>query len=1022
MLNSLIRFSLIQRFMIMAFAVAILFGGQWAFKTIPIDAFPDISPPQVQVIVNAPGMSPTEVEQRITVPIEIEMQGVPMQTIMRSTTKYALSIVTIDFKDEVDIYWARQQVNERLTQVWPDLPENVEGGLAPITTPLGEIFMYRLVSTKHSNRELRRIQDWVIRPKLRTIEGVADVNSLGGEVETFEVVVDPLKLIRFGIGLSQIEEALKKNNRNAGGDRIQKDGEVYLVRTVGKLRGKEDILNVPVAIVDNHPILVSDLAMVRTNSLTRFGGVTADGQGEVVTGLVLLAKGANSRETVSRIKFKFEEVNKALPEGLSIKVFYDRSNLVNAATSTVTNALIQAVVLVFVVLIFMLGSLRSAIVVSLNLPLSVFITFLLMRYFDISANLMSLGGIAIAIGILIDSAIVVVENIHSYLAHAPVGVSRRHLIFRSVTEVAPPVVAGVVIIIVVFFPLFSMTGLEGKMFRPLAQTIAFAMGGSLLLALTVVPVLASFLMKGTGKGDGFLLAWTKDTYRPFLNFCLKFKMISLGASLLILLSTLSLFFFVGAEFMPAMDEGDTVILMEKRAGMTLKESLDSDVKYQKALMEIPQVTGVVSRTGADELRLDPMDLFQTDNFLQTTDRSKWDITLDEFHAKIREKLDQFGDVDYAFSMPIDMRVSEMITGVRSSLAVKVFGDSIEVLENISKEIETRLKEIPGAVDVIRSEVTGQKYLQIEILNDAVSEYGISAEDINRLIETAVGGSLVTEVIQDSKRVGVLVRFDQKDREDMKAISSLLVETPHGNKIKLNVLAKIYETDGPFQISRELGKRLVVIQSNVEGMDIVQFVEKVKDKLKDLKIPEGHFITFGGQFENQQRASQRLAVVVPISLFLIFILLFATFRTLRHSFLILLNIPFALAGGVLALYLTGFYFSVPASIGFIALFGIAVMNGVVMISYFNQLKDQGHNVGQAVTIGSEKRLRPVLMTATITILGLIPLLLATGPGSELQRPLAIVVIGGTVTSTILTLLILPTVYQMVEDYFVKRGMA
>ncbi len=1017
MISTLLRFSLIQRLMVIALALTVTVMGYWSFKNIPIDAFPDISPPQVQIIIKAPGMAPAEVEQRITVPIEIEMQGVPRQKIMRSTTKYALSIVTLDFNDDVDIYWARQQVNERLTQVLSELPPGVEGGLAPITTPLGEIFMYRLESSKRDNRELRRLQDWVIRPRLRIVEGVADVNSLGGEVETYEVVVQPDKLVKYGISLKDIEESLENNNRNAGGDRINKNGVVYLVKTVGKLESMADIEKISVKTIEGIPVHISDVATVKVSSLTRYGAVTANGEGEVVTGLVLLAKNANSRLTVTKIKQQMEMVKKALPKDVKVITFYDRSELVNAATWTVSSSLVEAIVLVFIVLIFMLGSFRSAVVVSINLPLSVLLTFILMKIFGVSANLMSLGGLAIAIGILIDSAIVIVENIHSQLSMAPEGVSKRHLIFRSVTEVAKPVVSGVAIIIVVFLPLFSMTGLEGKMFKPLAQTIAFAMAGSLFLSLTVVPVLASFLMKGDFKGDGKLLELTKKIYSPVLLFALKYKKLSIGLSIGMLLISLGVTPFIGSEFMPIMDEGSTVVILEKKAGITLEDSLAADEGYHKALMELPEITGVVSRTGADELRLDPMDLYQTDNFIQTIPRKDWKISVKEFQKNIREKLSRFKDIDFAFTMPIDMRVSEMITGVRAAMAIKVFGDNLKVLEEKSIEIENLVKTIPGAVDVFRGEMSGQKYLQIDIKQDIISQYGISVEAINNIIEVSVGGKVVTEIVGESKRTGVLLRYDHKFRSDLKAISSIFIETANGSKVPLSVLATISEQDGPFKISREKGKRQVVVQANVEERDIVSFVKEVQSLIdKKVQLPIGYYVTYGGQFENQQRASDRLAIVLPISLILIFLLLFATFRSIRHSFIILLNIPFALIGGILALLVTGLYLSVPASVGFIALFGIAVMNGVVMVSYFNQLRQNGQSIEDAVKNGAIRRLRPVLMTATITVLGLLPLLLSTGPGSELQRPLSVVVIGGTISSTLLTLVILPTIYELIEKRF------
>ena len=1014
MISSLIRFSLIQRLMILLLAVALTAGGFWAFRTLPIDAFPDIASPQVLVIVKAPGLSPTEVESRITFPIEAEMQGLPRQTVLRSITKYALSSIIIDFEDGTDIYWARQQVAERLNRVWGGLPAGVEGGLGPITTPLGEGYMYRVEGAGYDNRELRRIQDWVIRPRLRAVEGVADVNSLGGEVKVFEVVADPEALLAHGLAIDDLESALETNNRNAGGDRINRNDEVLLVRTVGQLRDLEDIRSITVATRNGIPLHIGDVAEVRINSLTRYGAVTADGGGEVVTGLVLLRRGANSSATVGGVKREFEAMKAALPEGVRIVPFYDRTELVTAAVWTVEKALGEAVVLVLLVLIVMLGNLRAALTVALILPLSVLFTFILMRLFGVTANLMSLGGLAIAIGILVDAAVVVVENIHTQLSHAPRGVSRLHLVYRAALEVATPVISGVLIIIAVFLPLFSLSGLEGKMFTPLAVTISFALIGSLLLSLTVIPVLASLLMRAGAEDDGRVLAALKRAYLPLMLWALDYRKTAAGGALAALAVAAALFTFIGKEFMPVMDEGTTVIIIEKLPSISLERSLALDEPYQKAMMELPEVIGVVSRTGADELRMDPMGLYQTDNFLITKPRDQWTVSLEKFQDNLREKLGRFVGIVYAFTQPIDMRVSEMLTGVRAAMAIKLYGDDLQVLEEKSKQIETLVNNIPGAVDVFRAPLSGQIYLQIAIDPQAIARFGINIEDINELVEIAVGGRVVTEVIQGNQRIGVLLRYPERARTTPAAIGALWVETSTGEKIPLSSLADVREVDGPVAITRESAKRQVVVQANVEGRDVVGFVDEVRATIaREVKLPSGYYITFGGQFENQQRAAKRLSLVVPISIALIFVMLFSTFRSLRQAGLIILNIPFAMIGGVISLYLSGLYLSVPASVGFITLFGVAVLNGVVMVTYFNQLREAGRSVLEAVKQGAERRLRPVLMTALIASLGLVPLLAATGPGSDLQRPLAVVVIGGLFTSTLLTLVLLPTLYAWLE---------
>ena len=1014
MIDSLIRFALIQRLMILLLAGALSVAGLWAFRTLPIDAFPDIAAPQVSIIIKAPGLAPTEVESRITFPIEVEMQGLPRQTVLRSLTKNALSIITIDFEDGVDIYWARQQVAERLNQVWSELPDGVEGGLGPVTTPLGEGYMYRVQGVGYSNQELRRIQDWVVRPRLRTVAGVAEVNSLGGDVKVFEVVANQDALMAYGLSINDLQTALENNNRNAGGGRINRNNEVLLVRTEGQLSGVQDIRSITVTSRNGTPVHVDDIADVRINSLTRYGAVTADAQGEVVTGLVLLRKGANSRSTVDGVKKEIAALQSALPQGVELIPFYDRTDLVSAAVWTVEKALGEAVVLVLLVLIVMLGNLRAALTVALILPLSVLFTFILMRLFDVSANLMSLGGLAIAIGILVDAAVVVVENIHSQLNRAPKGVSRQHLVYRATLEVATPVISGILIIIVVFLPLFSLSGLEGKMFTPLAVTISFALVGSLLLSLTAIPVLASLLMKGGAEKEGRVSDALKKAYLPVMNWALNQRKVAVAIALVALVLSMIMFPFIGKEFMPVMDEGTTVVIIEKLPSVSLERSLELDVPYQKAMMELPEVTGVVSRTGADELRLDPMGLYQTDNFLITKPRNEWTVSLAEHQENLRKKLDQFIGIDYAFTQPIDMRVSEMLTGVRAAMAIKLYGDNLSVLEEKAKQIEALVNKVPGAVDVFRGQLSGQSYLEINIRPQAIARFGINNEDINQLIEVAVGGRVVTEVIEGNQRIGVLLRYPEEARFSPEAIGSLFVEAPSGNKIPLSSLADIREVDGPVAITRESAKRQVVIQANVDGRDVVSFVDEVRASIAgDITLPSGYYVTFGGQFENQQRASARLALVVPIAIALIFLMLFITFRSLGQASLIILNIPFAMIGGVVSLFVSGLYLSVPASVGFITLFGVAVLNGVVMVSYFNQLRESGRSVIQAVQEGAERRLRPVLMTALIASFGLMPLLFATGPGSELQRPLAVVVIGGLFTSTVLTLVLLPTLYAWLE---------
>lgn len=1017
MIATLIRFSLSQRLMLLLLAAALVVAGVWAFRTLPIDAFPDITSPQVQVIAKAPGMAPSEVETRITFPLEMEMQGLPRQTVLRSTTKYALAVIVIDFEDGTDIYWARNQVSERLNQVRASLPDNAEVALAPITTPLSELYMYRIEGGGLTNAELRAVQDWVIRPRLRTVAGVADVNSLGGEVRAFEVAPDTARLAAHGIAVEELAEALEASNRNAGGDRINRGNEILLVRTVGTLQTLEDVGAVTVATRHGVPVRVADVAAVRLGALTRYGGVTDSAKGEAVTGLVLLRKGENGRSTVDAVKREVEALKPALPQGVAITPFYDRTELIEAAVWTVEKALVEAVVLVLLVLVLLLGNLRAALTVALILPLTVLATFLLMRVFGITANLMSLGGLAIAVGILVDAAVVVVENVHTQLAHAPQGVDRLHVVYRAAQEVAVPVISGILIIVIVLLPLFSLTGLEGKLFTPLAVTIAFALVASLALSLTVIPVLASLLMRtadGHGSGEGRVADWLHRAYRPVVAGALAYRGTAVMVALVLLGVAAALFPYLGKEFMPVMDEGTTVVIIEKVPNISLEASLAADAGYQQAMMELPEVTGVMSRTGADELRLDPMGLYQTDNFLLTKPRSEWTRSLGEFQEDLRKRLESFPAINLAFTQPIDMRVSEMLTGVRATLAVKLIGDDLALLDKMAAQVETLLGDITGAVDVVRPSVLGQKYLEIRLRPEALGSYGLRVEAVNRLIEVAVGGEVVSEIVEGSRRTPVLLRLPESVRASPAALAGLLVETPGKALVPLALLADIREVEGPVQVVREQAKRVVAVQVNVEGRDVVGFVDEARAAIeREVKLPSGYVITFGGQFENQQRAAARLGLVVPMSVALIFLMLFSTFRSLRQAGLIILNVPFALIGGVLSLFASGLYLSVPASVGFITLFGVAVLNGVVMVSYINQLRGSGRSVLEAVREGAERRVRPVVMTALIASLGLVPMLVATGPGSELQRPLAVVVIGGLFTSTLLTLVLLPTLYAWLE---------
>jgi cobalt-zinc-cadmium resistance protein CzcA len=1007
MLERLIQFALTQR-MLMLLAITLVAGSGWyALRATPIDAFPDVSTTQVKIIVKAPGMTPEEVETRITAPIEVEMLGLPRQSMLRSVAKYALTDITVDFAEGTDIYWARQQV--------ADLPADVSGGIAPMTTPLGEMFMFTIEGGELSNMERRDLLDWVIRPALRSVAGVADVNALGGLVRSFEVVPDNAKMHAFGVPLEVLIEALQSNNRNDGAGRLNDGEEALLVRTEGSIETLEDVRAIVVHAHPTEPVRVGDIAEVRTGAITRYGAVTRDGNGEAVEGLVLGLRGANARQVVEGVRAKLEELEPGLPAGVAINVFYDRGQLVDKAVGTVTKALMEATVLVLVLLVLFLGDLRAALTVALILPLATLATFILMLYFDMSANLMSLGGLAIAIGMLVDAAVVVVENVVTHLARTEgaARLPRLHLIYRAAREVAVPVTSGILIIVTVFLPLLTLQGLEGKLFIPVALTIVFALSSSLLLSLTAIPVLASYLIGSVSHREPWLVRQLQRVYRPGLDWALRNTRTVLSVALGLLVLAGVLYTQVGKSFMPTMDEGDLIVQLEKLPSINLEQSLDIDLRVQKALLaRVPEVIGVVARSGSDELGLDPMGLNETDSFLVLAPREQWRMdNKDELVAAIRAVLEDFPGVGYAFTQPIEMRVAEMLTGVRGDLAIKIFGNDQAQLNATADAIVKSLHDVRGAEDVFTPRNEGAQYYQLTADRMAAGRLGVSVDSLEQTLRAQVEGLRLGTVYQDARRIPLLLRGPEELRNSPAVFANLRVTLPDGGTTSLGNLVRLERTEGPVAIKRERGNRMAVVIANVSGRDLVSFVEEARQHVADtVTLPAGYYLEWGGQFENQQRAAKRLSIVVPVALGLIFLTLFSTFRSVRQALLVLTNIPFALIGGVVGLWVTGEYLSVPASVGFIALLGIAVLNGVVMVSFFNQLLALGRPLAEVVTDGAQRRLRPVLMTASIAAFGLVPLLFAQGPGSELQRPLAIVVIGGLVSSTLLTLFLLPLLYR------------
>ncbi len=1014
MLARLVQLALTQRLLMLLVAVLLVGGGWMAFQKTPIDAFPDVSSTQVKVIIKAPGMTPEEVEARITAPVEVEMLGIPHMAMLRSVAKYALTDITVDFEEGTDIYWARQQVAERLGAIWADLPTGISGGMAPMTTPLGEMFMFTIEGGGLSLIEHRDLLDWVIRPALRTVPGVADVNALGGKARTFEVVPDQARLLARGISTLELQQALRDNNRNDGAGRLNDGEEVLLVRTEGAVQTLDDVRAIVVRADMQEPVRVADVAEVRIGSLTRYGAVTHDGKGEVVQGLVLGLRGANAREVVAGIHAKLDELRPGLPPGVEVNVFYDRGRLVDRAVGTVTSALGEAIVLVLILLVLFLGDLRAALTVALVLPLAALVTFILMYLFGMSANLMSLGGLAIAIGMLVDAAVVVVENVVSHLSREKGSrLPRLHLIYRAVREVSVPMASGITIIIIVFLPLLTLQGLEGKLFSPVAMTIVFALSGSLLLSLTVIPVLASFLLGKAAHGDPWLVRQMLKLYMPVLDWAFRHSRIVFGIALLAMLAAAALYTQVGKTFMPTMDEGNMIVQLEKLPSISLEESIAIDTRFQQALMaRVPEVVGVVSRTGSDELGLDPMSLNDTDGFLILKPREQWSVPdKAALMENIRAVMADFPGVTFAFTQPIEMRVDEMLTGVRGDLAIKIFGEDQEDLNRTADAIVKVVQDISGTEEVYTPRNEGAQYYRLVVDRLAAGRFGLSVEALEDLLRTQIEGMQVGTVYQGIRRIPLVIRGDERLRDSPTGFAGQHIVLANGRRVRLADIVHIERSEGPVMVKRERAKRMAVVVASVSGRDLVGFVEEAKARVgSEIKLPTGYYLEWGGQFENQQRAAKRLAIVVPVALGLIFLILFTTFRSLRQAVLVLSNIPFAMIGGVVALWLTGEYLSVPASVGFIALLGIAVLNGVVMVTYFNQLLALGQRIETVVIEGARRRLRPVMMTATIAAFGLVPLLFATGPGSEIQRPLAIVVIGGLVSSTLLTLILLPILYR------------
>ncbi|MCC6942781.1 MAG: efflux RND transporter permease subunit [Novosphingobium sp.] len=1011
MLQQIVAQSLSRRMLVIALSLVVAALGAWAFIRLPVDAYPNIAQTQVKIILKAPGMTPEEVESRVITPIETELLGIPNQAVLRSTAKYAIADITIDFSDGTDIYWARQQVAERLSGVLADMPGAVSGGLAPISTPLSDVYMFTIEGPL-SLQQKRELLDWTIRPALRTVHGVADVNALGGFVRTFEVRPDPVALAAAKLTVSDLQTAIESGNRNDGAGRLTSGEESLIVRSVGAMQSVEDLAGLVVASRDGRITRVSDVASVGAGSLTRYGAVTRNGQGEAVQGLVIALRGADARTVVDGIRTRLAEIESGLPAGTSVDVFYDRSDLISRAVGTVEKALLEATVLVVILLIVFLGDWRAAAIVAATLPMSALITFLFMQAFGLSANLMSLGGLAIAIGMLVDGAVVVVENIVERLGarkddHTP-GLN---LVYRATADVVVPVSAGIAIIALVFLPLLALEGLEGKLFAPVALTIVFALAGSLIVAITLVPVLSSLGLRSGHHQEPALMRWLAPRYHTMLTAAFARKKLVYGLSGLGLLLAGLAYAGVGKTFMPTMDEGSVIVQLTKLPSINLAKSVDGDLAVQRALLSVPEVADVIARVGSDELGLDPMGLNETDSFIRLKPQSEWRGNKDFVIAELRKATDGLPGIETSFTQPIEMRVSEMLTGSRGDLAVKIFGPDKAVLSDLAGKIQKTIEGVPGATEVLTVANDSVDYLQLDIDHANAGRFGMPVDQLQDALRAQIEGMNAGNVLEGQRRIPIMIRGDETLRSDPARFADLQLLTPGGTLARVSDMARIEKTSGPVKMDHENGSRFALVQAFVSGRDLVSFVDESKARVtKDVVLPAGYRIVWGGQFENQQRASARLMTVIPIALGLILLVLLATLRSMRASLLILGNIPFAMVGGLISLWVSGEYLSVPASVGFIALLGIAVLNGLVLVSCFRQLRYEGMTMAQAVRIGAERRLRPVLMTASITAFGLVPLLFASGPGSEIQRPLAIVVIGGLITSTLLTLVLLPILFE------------
>ncbi|MDD8013420.1 MAG: CusA/CzcA family heavy metal efflux RND transporter [Acidobacteriota bacterium] len=1024
MLERLIAGALRRRFLVLIGVMFIVAMGVWSVLRIPIDAFPDVTNIQVELLSTAPGMSPPEVERFVTYPVETAMRGLPRLTQVRSVSKSGLSVVTVIFEDGVDTYFARQRVLERLIEAREQVPDNVQISMGPVSTAMGEIYQYTLVRSGPAApadetaflTQARTVQDWTISPLLKSIPGVNEVNSFGGYIRQFHVEVDPEKLLAYDLTLGEIGESLRRNNLNVGGNILESGERQYLVRGIGLLQTVEDIGSVVLKTVGGTPVLLRDVAAVKDGQAVRQGGAVQDGKGEVVGGVVMMLRGANGREVVRAVERRVAEINASgtLPGGMRIVPYYNRSEIIDRAVSTVTEALFFGSLLVMLILYLFLRSFRGAFIVILALPLSTLFTFILMRISGISANLMSLGGLAISIGMIIDATIIQVENVQRHLGEAGSAGRKLSTVLKAVLEVRKPSIFGELIIALTFIPIIALQGIEGKMFLPLAFTHIIALMASLVLSILVIPAFCHTLLRPHADKESFLVAGARRAYLPVLRWALCRRRPLIAAALALLAGTVLLIPRLGTEFMPIMDEGAFDMDVQFLPGISLSRSLELSRRIESRLMEFPELKTIVGKTGQTGIALEARGVEKTGYVGMLKPRSEWTSarSREELSDRMREAIQDIPGMAVSFSQPIACRIDELVAGTKAQLIIRLFGEDLDILRERAGDIGAVLERVRGAKDVNVEVISGQPYLTIRADRARIARLGLNVEDVQGVVEAAVGGKTVTMIYEGDKFFDLQLRYPEDQRDSLEAVKAIRVRTPGGAWVPLNQVADIALVEGPSQISRENGMRRIGVECNISGRDLGGFVAEARRAIaRGVSLPPGYFLEWGGQFENQERAMRRLAVILPATIGLVLLLLYLTFNSMRISLLVLLNLPFALIGGVLALYLTGLYLSVPASVGFIALFGIAVLNGIVLLSQITQLQDGGMTVGAAIMAGCLNRLRPVLMTATITILSLAPLLFASGPGSEIQRPLAVVVVGGLLSSTLLTLVLLPALYSI-----------